>query len=70
MTRSANSPKASRSTVASSTSDSEHLAAVASELKQAIERHVEEEEETLFPKMQSDLGATEMDVLGAQVGEF
>jgi iron-sulfur cluster repair protein YtfE (RIC family) len=52
------------------TSDAEHLSEVVSELKQAIEHHVEEEEGTVFPKMQSELGATEMDTLGAQVQEF
>ncbi|HZW42239.1 MAG TPA: hemerythrin domain-containing protein [Agromyces sp.] len=52
------------------TSAAEHLSEVVSELEQAIEHHVEEEESTVFPKMQSELGATEMDTLGAQVEEF
>ena len=52
------------------TSDADHLPEVVSELKQAIEHHVQEEEGTVFPKMQSDLGDSEMDTLGAQVQEF
>jgi iron-sulfur cluster repair protein YtfE (RIC family) len=52
------------------TSDDEHLAALVGELKEAVEHHVAEEEETVFPKMERDLGLLEMDVLGAQVEEF
>ena len=52
------------------TSDPEHLAEVVSELQQAIEHHVEEEEGTVFPKMESNLGAAELDAIGAQVQEF
>jgi hemerythrin superfamily protein len=52
------------------TSDEEHLAALVGELKEAVEHHIAEEERTVFPKMDSDLGLLEMDVLGAQVEEF
>jgi iron-sulfur cluster repair protein YtfE (RIC family) len=52
------------------TSDDEHLAALVGELKEAVEHHVAEEEGTVFPKMERDLGLLEMDVLGAQVEEF
>jgi iron-sulfur cluster repair protein YtfE (RIC family) len=51
-------------------SDDEHLAALLGELKEAVEHHVAEEEGTVFPKMERDLGLLEMDVLGAQVEEF
>jgi hypothetical protein len=52
------------------TSDDEHRAALVGELKEAVEHHVAEEEATVLPKMDSDLGLLEMDVLGAQVEEF
>jgi len=51
-------------------SDEEHRAALVGELKEAVEHHIAEEEGTVFPKMDSDLGLLEMDVLGAQVEEF
>jgi iron-sulfur cluster repair protein YtfE (RIC family) len=52
------------------TTDPEHLSEVVGELKQAIEHHVEEEEGTVFPKMESDVGATELDAMGSRVQEF
>jgi len=52
------------------TRDPGHLSEVMAELKQAIEHHVEEEEGTVFPKMASDLGDTELDAMGANVQEF
>lgn len=52
------------------TTDAEHLSEVVGELRRAIEHHVEEEEGTVFPKMESDLGATELEAIGAQVQEF
>ena len=51
-------------------SDVEHLAALVGELKEAVEHHVAEEEGTVVPKMESDLGLLEVDILGAQVEEF
>ena len=52
------------------TSDPEHLAEAVAELQKAIEHHVEEEEETVFPKMESDLGKIELEAIGANVQEF
>ena len=52
------------------TSDSEHLIEIVGELWKAIEHHVEEEEATVFPKMEAELGAAELDDIGAQVWEF
>jgi iron-sulfur cluster repair protein YtfE (RIC family) len=52
------------------TRDDEHLAVFVGELKEAIEHHISEEERTVIPKMDSDLGLLEMDVLGAQVEEL
>ena len=52
------------------TNDAEHLGEVVAELKQAIEHHVQEEEGTVFPKMESDLGGTELDAIGSRVQEF
>jgi len=52
------------------TSDPEHLAEVLGELQKAIEHHVEEEEGTVFPKMESELGTAELERIGAQVEQF
>ena len=52
------------------TSDPDHLAEVVAELQKAIEHHVEEEEGTVFPKMESDLGKIELEAVGANVQEF
>jgi iron-sulfur cluster repair protein YtfE (RIC family) len=52
------------------TSEPQHLAQVVGELQQAIEHHVEEEEETVFPKMESDLANIELEAIGANVQEF
>jgi iron-sulfur cluster repair protein YtfE (RIC family) len=52
------------------TTDAKHLNDLVAELKKAIEHHVEEEERTVFPKMQSDVGETELDSLGEQIQEF
>ena len=51
-------------------SDGKKLAEVVAELQKAIEHHVEEEEETVFPKMESDLGKIELEAIGANVQEF
>ena len=51
-------------------SDPDHLAEVVAELQKAIEHHVEEEEGTVFPKMESDLGKIELEAVGANVQEF
>jgi iron-sulfur cluster repair protein YtfE (RIC family) len=52
------------------TTDDEQLAALVGGLKEAVDHHVAQEEGTVFPKMESDLGLLEMDVLGVQVEEF
>ena len=52
------------------TTDAKHLNDLVVELKNAIEHHVEEEEGTVFPKMQADVGESELDSLGAQIQEF
>jgi hemerythrin superfamily protein len=52
------------------TSDPQHLAEVVAELQKAIDHHVEEEEGTVFPKMESDLGKIELEAIGANVQEF
>ena len=52
------------------TTDTEHLSEVVGELEQAIQHHVEEEEGTVFPKMESDVGATELDAMGSRVQDF
>jgi iron-sulfur cluster repair protein YtfE (RIC family) len=52
------------------TTDAQHLNDLVAELKKAIEHHVEEEEQTVFPKMQADVGETELDSMGARIQEF
>ena len=52
------------------TSDPDRLAEVVAELQKAIDHHVEEEEKTVFPKMESDLGKIELEAIGANVQEF
>jgi iron-sulfur cluster repair protein YtfE (RIC family) len=52
------------------TRDPEHLAEAVAELQHAIEHHVEEEEGTVFPKMESNLGKIELEAVGANVQEF
>jgi iron-sulfur cluster repair protein YtfE (RIC family) len=52
------------------TTTSERVSDMVAELKQTFERHVAEEEGTVFPKMQSDLKDTEMYAIGANVEEF
>jgi iron-sulfur cluster repair protein YtfE (RIC family) len=52
------------------TSDPEHLAEVVGELQRAIEHHVEEEEGNVFPKMESELGTSELERIGGQVEQF
>jgi iron-sulfur cluster repair protein YtfE (RIC family) len=52
------------------TTDPEHLDDVVGELKEAIEHHVEEEEGTVLPKMESDVGAAELDAMGSRVQDF
>jgi hemerythrin superfamily protein len=52
------------------TTDPQHLNDLVAELKKAIEHHVEEEEGTVFPKMQADVGESELDSLGEQIQEF
>src|SRR5215204_6148296 len=52
------------------TSDEEHLAALVGELREVVAHHIAEEEGTVFPKMDSDLGLLERDILRAQIEEF
>ena len=49
------------------TKDPEHLKEVVSELKSAIEEHVDDEENDVFPKMESEMGGARLDELGAEV---
>lgn len=46
------------------TEDPAHVAELVSELKQAIEHHVEEEESELLPKTREALGADRLDEMG------
>ena len=50
--------------------DAQHLNDLVAELNKAIEHHVQEEERTVFPKMQADVGETELNSLGTQIQEF
>jgi iron-sulfur cluster repair protein YtfE (RIC family) len=52
------------------TSDEQHLAALASELKQAVEHHVREEEDEVLPKTEQALGQQRMQELGEEVEQF
>lgn len=52
------------------TSDEQHLSQLASELKQAVEHHVREEEDEVLPKTEQALGTARMEELGTQVEEF
>jgi iron-sulfur cluster repair protein YtfE (RIC family) len=52
------------------TTDSEHLSDVVAELKKAIEHHVAEEEGTVFPKMDSEVGRDELESIGTELEEF
>jgi hypothetical protein len=38
-----------------------------SELQQAVEEHVNEEEREVFPKMESELGTSRLEEIGAEV---
>jgi iron-sulfur cluster repair protein YtfE (RIC family) len=49
------------------TEDYDHLADLGSELQQAVEEHVKEEENEVFPKMESEMGADRLEELGAEV---
>lgn len=46
------------------------LAEVVAELQKVIEHQVEDEEGTVFPRMESDLGKIELEAIGADVQEF
>jgi iron-sulfur cluster repair protein YtfE (RIC family) len=52
------------------TKDEGRLAAVMSELKHAIEEHVQEEENEVFPKMERELGAGRLDEMGRELEEL
>ncbi len=49
------------------TEDPEHLDELVQELQSAIEEHVSEEENEVFPKMESALGAQRLEQLGADL---
>jgi iron-sulfur cluster repair protein YtfE (RIC family) len=52
------------------TTDAQHLDDVVAELKKAIEHHVEEEEGTVFPKMESEVGSNELESIGTELEQF
>lgn len=52
------------------TKDAEHLNELVSELKSAVEEHVAEEENEVFPKMESEMGASRLEEIGAEVEEL
>ena len=52
------------------TSDEQHLADLASELKHAVEHHVREEEDEVLPKTEQALGSQRMRELGDEVEQF
>ena len=52
------------------TTDAEHLNDVVAELKKAIEHHVQEEEGTVFPKMESEVGSNELESIGTELEQF
>ena len=49
------------------TEDHDHLADLVTELQQAVEEHVKEEENEVFPKMESEMAPERLDELGAEV---
>jgi iron-sulfur cluster repair protein YtfE (RIC family) len=49
------------------TEDHDHIADLVTELQQAIEEHVKEEENDVFPKMESEMAAHRLEELGAEV---
>jgi iron-sulfur cluster repair protein YtfE (RIC family) len=52
------------------TTDESHLSELASELKQAIEHHVREEEDEVLPKMDKAIGSARAEELGNEVQQF
>jgi iron-sulfur cluster repair protein YtfE (RIC family) len=49
------------------TKDADHLSELVQELKSAIEEHVQEEENEVFPKMEQELGNDRLEQLGQEV---
>ena len=49
------------------TEDHDHIADLVTELQQAVEEHVKEEENDVFPKMESEMAAQRLEELGAEV---
>ncbi|HEX6310888.1 MAG TPA: hemerythrin domain-containing protein [Acidimicrobiia bacterium] len=47
--------------------DFDHIADLVSELQQAVEEHVSDEENDVFPKMESEMGAARLEELGTEV---
>jgi iron-sulfur cluster repair protein YtfE (RIC family) len=52
------------------TKDADHLGELVSELKNAVEEHVNEEENDVFPKMEREMGGTRLEEIGAEVEEL
>jgi iron-sulfur cluster repair protein YtfE (RIC family) len=49
------------------TEDTERLAELVSELKSAVEEHVDEEESEVFPKMEDEMGDARLREIGTEV---
>jgi hemerythrin superfamily protein len=49
------------------TEDTDHLADLVQELQRAVEEHVNEEENEVFPKMESEIDADRLETLGIEV---
>jgi iron-sulfur cluster repair protein YtfE (RIC family) len=49
------------------TTDPEHLGEVVRELERAVEEHVDEEENEVFPKMENEMGAALLREMGTEV---
>ena len=49
------------------TSDADHLSKLVGELKSAVEEHVNEEENEVFPKMADEMGSARLEQIGTEV---
>jgi len=52
------------------TKDADHLGELVLELKHAVEEHVTEEENEVFPKMESEMGTARLEEIGAEAEEL
>ena len=52
------------------TKDADHLRELVLELKHAVEEHVTEEENEVFPKMENEMGAARLEEIGAEAEEL